>query len=139
MSYTYDLTDMMNSNYCYELKDFIGLVVDNKMESIQPRKIPELIRDIDIDNEEQLVSFIKDEVKQDEILEAIQEYDQDYAICHMDDYVDKINFAECIVGIVDTYGGDVIEGLDAKSLWRLVKVIAFQEVCKAQYFAIINK
>jgi len=60
----------MNNDYKYPLEEFLGKVIDDEKD----------IKKID----------------EDEVIERIQEYDRDYAICHMDDYVEKINFADCI-------------------------------------------
>jgi hypothetical protein len=111
----------MNNDYVYDLLDFLGEVIDCH----------------DYDDEDKLIEYLKG-LGEDKVMDMIREYDQDYALYHMDEYVKQIEFAESIVWIVENYGSSMIEGLNARELWRLVKVIAFQDICKCQYYEIMG-
>jgi hypothetical protein len=122
-------TDLM---YDYEMehKDFLGLVVDKINEDQADGGV---VRYVDAEEEDIFVPYVKEELDEETVMEAIYDYDQDYICMRMDDWTEQMDFAECIAFIIEEYGSDYLDGMDARQLWRIAKVVAFQQVCIAQY------
>ena len=115
-------TNLMYGCLPYDLKDYLGdvLALD------------------DCDDLKKSIKYIKG-LGEEKVMEMIMEYNQDYALSTMCDYEDKIDIAKSVVWIVMEYGSSMIEGLDGEGLRRLVKVIAFQDICRCQYEEVMNQ
>jgi len=117
-------TNLMSGVCSYHLDDFLGKVID-------------LDECEDCDDEAKIIEYIKG-LEEDKVMEMIMEYDQDYAILDMDEYVEWIDWTECVVWIVENYGSTELEGFDSIGLGRYIKVIAFQDICKTQYYEVMK-
>ena len=110
---------------CYDFKTFLGKVID--LDECQ-----------DCNDEGKIIEYIKG-LGEDKVMEMIMEYDQDYAFLDMERYVEWIDFPKCIVWIVENYGSSTLEGLDTRGLWRYVKVVAYQDICRCQYKEVMKQ
>jgi len=119
-------------SYEMEHKDFLGLVVEKMNQDEAKKTNSGVVRWVDAEEEDIFVPFVV-ELDEDKVMDAIMDYDQDEILVLMDDWTKEMNLAKCIAFIIENFGTDCLDGLDDKGLWRLAKVVAFQEVCKEQY------